>query len=78
MKKIEGGKRHNLLSITFFFPPQLFWQKVFDFLAKSFCGVFELPLLRNAPKRQNKIRKIRNKVLTYPMQWLVAIALPDI
>jgi hypothetical protein len=50
-KKIEGKKRQE----TDFFPlfSQLFWQKGFDmdFPQKGFCGVFELPLLRNAPKR---------------------------
>jgi hypothetical protein len=35
------------------FPPSAFWQKknVMYFFQKSFCGVFELPLLRNAQKR---------------------------
>jgi hypothetical protein len=32
---------------------QLFWQNIFyiDFLQNVFCGVFELPVLRNAQKR---------------------------
>jgi hypothetical protein len=38
---------------TSFFSPQLFWQKVltWTFSNELFCGVFELPSLRNAQKR---------------------------
>jgi hypothetical protein len=38
------------------FFPQLFRPKVFDmdFPQEALCGVFELPLLRNAQKRHKK------------------------
>jgi hypothetical protein len=50
-KKIEGGNNRKKV----FFSPT-FWQKVFDmyFFQKGSCGVFELPLLRNAQKRHKK------------------------
>jgi hypothetical protein len=49
---------------------QLFRPKVFDmdFPQKVFCGVFELPLLRNAQKRhKNKSQKKKKRVPTYPI-----------
>jgi hypothetical protein len=48
---------------------QLFRPKVFDmdFPQKVFCGVFELPLLRNAQKRHKNIKKKNRKVPTYPI-----------
>jgi hypothetical protein len=52
IKKIDGnGKRRPRKKVFF---PQLFRPKVFDmdFPQKVFNGVFELPLLRNARKRQ--------------------------
>jgi hypothetical protein len=53
IKKIDGKRRQEK---SFFFS-QLFRPKVFDmdFPKKVFCGVFELPLLRNAQKRHKKI-----------------------
>jgi hypothetical protein len=46
-----------------FFFSQLFRPKVFgiDFPQKVFYGVFELPLLRKAQKRQKKTSKIKKK-----------------
>jgi hypothetical protein len=53
-----------------FFSSQLFRPKAFDmdFLLKVFCGVFELPLLRNAQKRHktNLKNKIKKKYLPTP------------
>jgi hypothetical protein len=48
-KKIEG-KRRQEKSFCFF---NFFGQFVLDFPQKGFCGVFELPFLRNAQKRHN-------------------------
>jgi hypothetical protein len=52
-KKKKGG---NDRGEVFF--PLTFWQKVCDmyhvFFPKGISGVFELPLLRNAPKRHFK------------------------
>jgi hypothetical protein len=66
-KKIEGKRRQEK---SFF--PQLFLPKVFDmdcFPQKVFCGVFELPLLRNAQKCHKKSQKgiKKKKVPTYPI-----------
>jgi hypothetical protein len=53
------------------FFPQLFRPKAFDmdFPQKVFRGVFELPLLKNAQKRHNKISKLKKKEKegTYPI-----------
>jgi hypothetical protein len=39
-----------------------------DFPQNNFCGVFELPLLRNAQKRHKKYSQNKNKkVPTYPI-----------
>jgi hypothetical protein len=53
---------------------QLFRPKVFDmdFPQKVFCGVFELPLLRNGQKRHksiSKLKKKKRKAPTYPIYW---------
>jgi hypothetical protein len=59
IKRTKGEKRQTTGKRFF---SQLFWQKVFDmgFLLppKSFCGVFELPLLKNAKNRHKKPSKI--------------------
>jgi hypothetical protein len=51
LKKSMGNDDRNKV-----FSPQLFRPKAFDmdFPQKVFCGVFELPLLRNAQKRHKK------------------------
>jgi hypothetical protein len=55
IKKIDGKRRKEK---SFF--SQLFRPKAFDmdFSQKVFCGVFEIPLMRNAQKRHKKINKI--------------------
>jgi hypothetical protein len=42
IKKIEGKRRQE----------KEFGQKLHDFPQQYFCGVFELPLLRNAPQKK--------------------------
>jgi hypothetical protein len=68
-KKIEGKRRQEK---SFFL--STFSAKVFDmdFPQKVFCGVFELPLLRNAQKPHTKKegkkrRKKEEKGTTYPI-----------
>jgi hypothetical protein len=55
IKTIEGKRRQD------FVYPQLFQPKVFDmdFPQMFVCGVFELPLLRNAQKRHKRNKKRR-------------------
>jgi hypothetical protein len=62
IKKNRWGRRKEK---TFF--SQLFRPKVFDmdFPQNLFCGVFELPLLRNAQKRHKKISQKKGKKSTY-------------
>jgi hypothetical protein len=59
------GKRRKEKSFFFSTFSEVFgfWPKVLDldFPQKVFCGVFELPLLRNAPKRHKKNLTIKKK-----------------
>jgi hypothetical protein len=66
---IKKNRWENTKGKKFFFPvsPQLFRPKVFDmyFPKKVFCGVFELPLLRNAQKRWVKTKGGKKKFSTF-------------
>jgi hypothetical protein len=55
-EKTTGKK--VLFSQLFLFRPKVFDM---DFPQKVFCGVFELPLLRNAQKHHKKIPKVNKK-----------------
>jgi hypothetical protein len=62
-KNSMGKNERKKVFFSQLFRPKvlLFRPKVFDidFPQKVFYGVFELPLLRNAQKRHNKISKIK-------------------
>jgi hypothetical protein len=55
------------------FFPQLFRPKVFDmyFPQKVFCGVFELPLLRNAQKRWVKTKGEKKNLNFFGQKFLI-------